>query len=114
MEPGELGEIAASVAQDKCRPVGFWAISICAGHYLHYLLFDNPRLHLSRASQSRPDTIQGIVENRAIGYDDGRPHSALRGLSAREYVENTPKTLTAVGLQDGVRSGRHNGGVGRH
>lgn len=59
-------------------------------------------------------TIQGIVENRAIGYDDGRPHSALRGLSAREYVENTPKTLTAVGLQDGVRSGRHNGGVGRH
>ena len=39
-----------------------------------------------------------IIESWRIDYNDGRPHSSLRGLSPREYVENRGKTLIAVGL----------------
>ena len=38
-----------------------------------------------------------IIESWRIDYNDGRPHSALRGLSPSEYVENMGKTLIAVG-----------------
>ena len=38
-----------------------------------------------------------IIESWRIDYHDGRPHSALHGLRPREYVENTRKTLIAVG-----------------
>jgi len=37
-----------------------------------------------------------IIESWRIDYNDGRPHSALRGLSPNEYVENTRTTLIAV------------------
>ena len=40
----------------------------------------------------------GIIESWRIDYNDGRPHSLLRGLRSREYVENTGRTLIAVGL----------------
>ena len=39
-----------------------------------------------------------IIDSWRIDYNDGRPHSSLRGLSPREYVENTGRTLIAVGL----------------
>ena len=39
-----------------------------------------------------------IIESWRIDYNEGRPHSSLGGLTPREYVENTRKTLTAVGL----------------
>ena len=39
-----------------------------------------------------------IIENWRIDYNEGRPHSSLGGLTLKEYVENTGKTLTAVGL----------------
>ena len=39
-----------------------------------------------------------IIENWRIDYNDGRPHSSLGGLTPREFVENTGKTLAAVGL----------------
>ena len=39
-----------------------------------------------------------IIESWRIDYNEGRPHSSLGGLTPREYVENTGKTLTAVGL----------------
>ena len=45
-----------------------------------------------------------IIESWRIDYNDGRPHSSLGGLTPREYVENTGKTLTAVGLLNGGRS----------
>jgi hypothetical protein len=37
------------------------------------------------------------IESWWIDYNDGRFHSSLGGLTLREYVENTGKTLTAVG-----------------
>lgn len=39
-----------------------------------------------------------IIENWRIDYNEGRPHSSLGGLTPREYVEISGKTLTAVGL----------------
>jgi len=39
-----------------------------------------------------------IIESWRIDHNDGRPHSSLRGLSPREYVESSEKTLIAVGL----------------
>jgi putative transposase len=45
-----------------------------------------------------------IIESWRMDYNEGRPHSSLGGLTPREYVKNTGKTLTAVGLQYGVRS----------
>ena len=39
-----------------------------------------------------------IIENWRIDYNNGRPHSALAGLTPREYIENMGRTLTAVGL----------------
>ena len=39
-----------------------------------------------------------IIESWRIGYNDGRAHSSLRGLSPRRYVVNRGKTLVAVGL----------------
>ena len=39
-----------------------------------------------------------IIETWRIDYNDDRPHSSLRGLSPREYVENRGRTLIAVGL----------------
>ena len=44
------------------------------------------------------EDARGIIESWRIDYNDGRPHSSLRGLSPREYVENTGRTLIAVGL----------------
>jgi len=41
---------------------------------------------------------RGIIESWRIDYNDGRPHGSLRGLSPREYVKNTGRTLIAVGL----------------
>lgn len=41
---------------------------------------------------------RNIIESWRIDYNEGRPHSSLGGLTPREYVENTGKTLTAVGL----------------
>jgi len=38
-----------------------------------------------------------IIESWRIDYNEGRPHSSLGGLTPREFVENTEKTLTAVG-----------------
>jgi len=39
-----------------------------------------------------------IIESWRIDYNEGRPHTSLGGLTPREYVENTGKILTAVGL----------------
>lgn len=39
-----------------------------------------------------------IIENWRIDYNNGRPHSALAGLTPREYIENIGRTLTAAGL----------------
>ena len=39
-----------------------------------------------------------VVERWRVYYDDDRPHSALRGLSPWQYVENRGKTLIGVGL----------------
>jgi len=39
---------------------------------------------------------KAIIESWRIDYDD-LPHSAPRGLSPNEYVENMEKTLVAVG-----------------
>ena len=41
---------------------------------------------------------RGIIESWRIDYNEGRPHTSLGGLTPREYVENTGKILTAVGL----------------
>lgn len=39
-----------------------------------------------------------VIENWRMDYNEGRPHTSLGGLTPNEYVENTGKTLTAVGL----------------
>jgi putative transposase len=39
-----------------------------------------------------------IIENWRIDYNEGRPHTSLGGLTPKEYVENSEKILTAVGL----------------
>jgi len=39
-----------------------------------------------------------IIESWRIDYNEGRPHTSLGGLTPSEYVENTGKILTAVGL----------------
>jgi len=39
-----------------------------------------------------------VIESWRIDYNEGRPHTSLGGLTPREYVENTGKILTAVGL----------------
>ena len=39
-----------------------------------------------------------VIENWRTDYNEGRPHTSLGGLTPNEYVENTGKTLTAVGL----------------
>jgi hypothetical protein len=39
-----------------------------------------------------------IIEDWRIDYNEGRPYCSLGGLTSREYVENTVKTPTAVGL----------------
>jgi putative transposase len=39
-----------------------------------------------------------IIESWRIDYNEARPHSSLGGLTPREFIENTGKTLTAVGL----------------
>jgi putative transposase len=39
-----------------------------------------------------------VIEYWRIDYNEGRPHTSLGGLTPREYVENTGKFLTAVGL----------------
>ena len=41
---------------------------------------------------------RGIIESWRIDYNEGRPHTSLGGLTPREYVENSGKILTAVGL----------------
>lgn len=41
---------------------------------------------------------RNIIERWRIDYNEGRPHTSLGGLTPREYVENTGKILTAVGL----------------
>jgi len=39
-----------------------------------------------------------IIESWRIDYNEGRPHTSLGGLTPKEYVESTEKTLIAVGL----------------
>ena len=39
-----------------------------------------------------------IIESWRIDYNEDRPHGSLGGLSPNEFVENTGKTLIAVGL----------------
>jgi putative transposase len=39
-----------------------------------------------------------IIESWRIDYNEGRPHTSLGGLTPKEYVENTEKTLIAIGL----------------
>jgi putative transposase len=39
-----------------------------------------------------------IIESWRIDYNEGRPHTSLGGLTPKEYVENSEKTLIAVGL----------------
>jgi putative transposase len=39
-----------------------------------------------------------IIESWRIDYNEGRPHSSLADLTPREYVENTGKILSAIGL----------------
>jgi putative transposase len=39
-----------------------------------------------------------IIENWRKDYNEARPHGSLSGLTPMEYVENTRKILTAVGL----------------
>jgi putative transposase len=39
-----------------------------------------------------------IIENWRKDYNEARPHGSLAGLTPLEYVENTRKILTAVGL----------------
>jgi putative transposase len=39
-----------------------------------------------------------LIENWRIDYNEGRPHTSLGGLTPREYVENTGRILTAIGL----------------
>jgi putative transposase len=39
-----------------------------------------------------------IIQGWRIDYNEGRPHTSLRGLTPREYIENHGKILTAVGL----------------
>ena len=39
-----------------------------------------------------------IIESWRIDYNEARPHSSLKGLTPKEYVENTGKTLIAFGL----------------
>jgi putative transposase len=39
-----------------------------------------------------------IIESWRIDYNEGRPHTSLRGLTPKEYVKNSEKTLIAVGL----------------
>ena len=41
---------------------------------------------------------RGVIESWRIDYNESRPHTSLGGLTPREYVENTGKILTAVGL----------------
>jgi putative transposase len=44
------------------------------------------------------NNARDIIESWRIDYNEGRPHSSLGGLTPKEYVEITGKTLTAVGL----------------
>jgi putative transposase len=39
-----------------------------------------------------------IIEKWRIDYNEARPHTSLAGLTPKEYIENTGKSLTAVGL----------------
>ena len=39
-----------------------------------------------------------IIESWRVDYNEDRPHGSLGGLSPNEFVENTGKTLVAVGL----------------
>ena len=39
-----------------------------------------------------------IIESWRVDYNEDRPHGSLGGLSPNEFVENTGKTLIAVGL----------------
>jgi putative transposase len=39
-----------------------------------------------------------LIEKWRIDYNEGRPHTSLGGLTPREYVENSGKTLIGVGL----------------
>ena len=39
-----------------------------------------------------------IIESWRIDYNEGRPHTSLGGLTPKEYVDNTEKTLIAIGL----------------
>jgi putative transposase len=39
-----------------------------------------------------------IIDNRRIGYNEGRPYTSLRGLTPEEFVKNTEGILTAIGL----------------
>jgi putative transposase len=48
------------------------------------------------------NNARDIIASWRIDYSEGRPHTSLRDLTTREYVENTGETLIAVGLQNGV------------
>jgi len=39
-----------------------------------------------------------VIESWRMDYNEDRPHTSLGGLTPSEFVENTGKTLTAVGL----------------
>ena len=39
-----------------------------------------------------------IIESWRIDYNENRPHTSLRGLTPKEFMENNEKILTAVGL----------------
>ena len=39
-----------------------------------------------------------IIESWRIDYNEDRPHGSLGGLTPNEFVENTGKTLIAIGL----------------
>ena len=41
---------------------------------------------------------RAIIESWRVDYNEGRPHTSLRGLTPREFMENNEKILTAVGL----------------
>jgi putative transposase len=44
------------------------------------------------------NNARDIIESWRIDYNEGRPHTSLGGLTPREYIENTGRTLIAVGL----------------